>query len=72
MNTRLHLQVESDTFNVTLVDNPTAAAFVAQLPLTVSKGELNSNKEYQVYNYLRHWGVVIHNYWKAIKSMLPE
>ena len=46
MSTRLHIRICSDTFTATLSDNPTSAAFVARLPLTVAMSELNSNEKY--------------------------
>ncbi|SNC61349.1 Cyclophilin-like [Hymenobacter gelipurpurascens] len=46
MSNRLRLRVGSETFTATLLDNPTVAAFVAQLPLTVSMVELNGNEKY--------------------------
>jgi len=46
MSTRLRIRIGSDTFAATLFDNPTAAAFVAQLPLTVAMTELNGNEKY--------------------------
>jgi hypothetical protein len=46
MNTKLRIRIGSDTFTATLFDNPTATAFVARLPLTVSMTELNGNEKY--------------------------
>ena len=46
MSTRLRIRIGSDTFTATLSDNPTSAAFVARLPLTVAMSELNSNEKY--------------------------
>ena len=46
MSSKLRLRIGSDTFTATLFDNPTTAAFVARLPLTVSMNELNSNEKY--------------------------
>lgn len=34
------------TFNATLYDNPSARAFMAQLPLTLNMSELNNNEKY--------------------------
>ncbi|QNH60798.1 cyclophilin-like fold protein [Hymenobacter sediminicola] len=46
MSTRLRIRIGSDTFTATLFDNPSSAAFVARLPLTVAMSELNSNEKY--------------------------
>jgi hypothetical protein len=46
MNTKLRIRIGSDTFIATLFENPTTAAFVARLPLTVSMTELNGNEKY--------------------------
>lgn len=46
MSPKLRLRIGSDTFTATLLDNPTTAALVARLPLTVSMTELNGNEKY--------------------------
>lgn len=43
---RLIIKIGSNTFNATLLDNPTAPAFKALLPLTVEMKELNGNEKY--------------------------
>jgi hypothetical protein len=49
LSTKLRLRIGSESFTATLVDNPTTAAFVARLPLTVSMSELNGNEK--LYNF---------------------
>jgi len=46
MNPKLRIRVGAATFTATLLDNPTAAAFVARLPLTLTMTELNGNEKY--------------------------
>lgn len=46
MSNRLRLRIGSETFTATVLDNPTVAAFVARLPLTVLMVELNGNEKY--------------------------
>lgn len=43
---RLNIKIGSRTFTATLLNNPTAAAFKARLPLTVAMTELNGNEKY--------------------------
>lgn len=43
---RLLIKIGSNTFNATLQDNPTTAAFKSLLPLTVNMKELNGNEKY--------------------------
>jgi hypothetical protein len=43
---RLSIRVGQRTYTATLLDNPTAAAFKARLPLTLSMTELNGNEKY--------------------------
>ena len=42
----IKITIGSNTFTVTLDDNPTAHAFKAMLPLTVEMTELNGNEKY--------------------------
>ncbi|UYZ64466.1 cyclophilin-like fold protein [Hymenobacter weizhouensis] len=46
ISNRLRIRIGSTAFTATLLDNPTAAAFKARLPLTVSMTELNGNEKY--------------------------
>ncbi|WP_240635621.1 cyclophilin-like fold protein [Hymenobacter rigui] len=46
MSHQLRIKVGAETFTATLLSNPTATAFKAQLPLTVSMTELNGNEKY--------------------------
>lgn len=46
MNDTLLIKVGSKEFTAKLVDNPTAAAFKAMLPLTINMTELNGNEKY--------------------------
>jgi hypothetical protein len=43
---KVHIKVGAKIFTATLVDNPTAKAFVAQLPLTLTMNELNNNEKF--------------------------
>lgn len=43
---RLKIKVGSSTFTATLLNNATAAAFKARLPLTVTMTELNGNEKF--------------------------
>ena len=45
MGNTLTLRIGDETFTATLVDNPTASAFKALLPLSVSMSELNGNEK---------------------------
>ncbi|MBD2757376.1 cyclophilin-like fold protein [Spirosoma validum] len=42
---RLRVRVGSNTFQATLLSNPTVTAFKARLPMTVSMSELNGNEK---------------------------
>ena len=46
MSDTLVIQIGSRKFIATLLDNPTAAAFKAMLPLTMNMTELNGNEKY--------------------------
>lgn len=46
MSNNLKISVGSTSFNVTLEDNATAAAFKALLPMTVNMSEMNGNEKY--------------------------
>ena len=43
---RLIVKIGAKTFDATLLDNPTATAFKALLPLTINMKELNGNEKY--------------------------
>lgn len=42
----MNITIGSQTFTATLVDNETAAAFKAILPVTIDMNELNGNEKY--------------------------
>ncbi|RYZ47269.1 MAG: hypothetical protein EOP49_21770 [Sphingobacteriales bacterium] len=46
---RLRIRIGTTTFQATLLNNPTAKAFKARLPLTVAMSELNGNEK--LYNF---------------------
>jgi hypothetical protein len=46
MSDTIVVKIGSTEFTATLVDNPTAAAFKAMLPLTMNMTELNGNEKY--------------------------
>ena len=46
MSDTLLIKIGDKEFTATLVDNPTAAAFRALLPLTINMTELNGNEKY--------------------------
>jgi hypothetical protein len=43
---KVRIKVGASTFTATLLDNPTAKAFMALLPLTISMKELNNNEKF--------------------------
>lgn len=43
---KIRIKVGTKIFTATLVDNPTAKAFVAQLPLALTMTELNNNEKF--------------------------
>ena len=43
---KLLIKIGSNTFNVTLQDNPTTGTFKAMLPLTIDMKELNGNEKH--------------------------
>ncbi len=43
---KLRISVGEETFTATLLNNPTATAFKALLPLTINMNELNRNEKY--------------------------
>lgn len=45
-STKIRITVNSKTFTATLVDNPTATAFKAMLPLTMAMTEFNDNEKF--------------------------
>ncbi|WP_411753417.1 cyclophilin-like fold protein [Serratia sp. (in: enterobacteria)] len=42
----IKMAIAQQTFAVELADNPTAKAFIQQLPLTMTMGELNGNEKF--------------------------
>lgn len=46
MSDKLLIKIGDKEFAATLLDNPTAAAFKAMLPLTINMTELNGNEKY--------------------------
>lgn len=46
MSNKLKITIGSTSFNATLVDNATVAAFKAKLPMTVDMSEMNGNEIY--------------------------
>lgn len=46
IETNMKIKVGTNTFNATLSDNATAAAFQSMLPLTLDMTELNGNEKY--------------------------
>jgi hypothetical protein len=46
MSDHLRIRIGTKIFTATLRDNPTAAAFKARLPLTISMNELNGNEKF--------------------------
>jgi hypothetical protein len=45
-NAKLKISIGSNTFNATVYDNATVAAFKTRLPMTINMKELNSNEKY--------------------------
>lgn len=43
---KIKIKADDKTFTATLLDNPTAKAFKAHLPLTIKMNELNNNEKY--------------------------
>lgn len=43
---RIHLRIGSSLFSAALFDNPSARAWVAQMPMTLWMRELNGNEKY--------------------------
>jgi hypothetical protein len=43
---KVRIKIGASTFTATLLDNPTAKAFKALLPLTISMKELNNNEKF--------------------------
>lgn len=43
---KLKITVGTNTFNATLYDNPTVAAFKTRLPMTLNMRDLNANEKY--------------------------
>ena len=46
MNDTLPIKIGEKEFTATLLDNPSATAFKAMLPLTINMTELNGNEKY--------------------------
>lgn len=46
MNKNIIIRVDNHSFTTTLEDNPTARAFAAMLPMTVTMNEMNGNEKY--------------------------
>lgn len=46
MSNKLKITIGSTSFNATLIDNATVAAFKAKLPMTVDMSEMNGNEIY--------------------------
>lgn len=43
---KLKITIGTNTFNATLYDNPTVAAFKTRMPMTVNMKDLNANEKY--------------------------